>query len=255
MKIGIFGDSYTQVPDHRIRDKSRNDFSWTEILGKRLNARTSNFALSSTSIYWSYQRFQEKFKEFDTIIFCYSSHLRWYYWKDGFEILSNLGTLGKHVIPNMQNWTTEHKKVANLFLDIHDYIFNEEYQLFVYQQMFNNVNKTCKENNIKVVNILPFETNEPLINLSEASGPCVTSLHVVSAKEIAGTEKNAKLLTYNLLNGKTHDPRFNHMNSVNNFALASVVVDNFDTQNIIDFSKADGLSYDDTLLEYNYELY
>lgn len=255
MKIGIFGDSYTQVPDHKVRDNSRIDFSWTEILSKKLNARITNFSLSSTSIYWSYSKFKENFKQFDTVIFCYSSHLRWYYWKEGFELLSNLGTLGKHIIPNMQNWTSEQKKVANLFLDLQDYIFNEDYQRFVYQQMFNDINKTCKDNNIKLINVLPFETDQLLIDVSENVGLCITSLHQVSAKEIAGNGKNAKLLTYNLVNGKTHDPRFNHLNSNNNYALASFIADNFDNKIILDFSKSDNLSYEDHLIEYNYELY
>jgi hypothetical protein len=254
MKLGIFGDSYTHVPEHRQRDKSRKDYSWTEIVGSQYKV-VKNYSMSATSIWWSFNNFLNNFDKFNTIIFCYSSHLRWFHFKEGFEILSNIGTHGKDVIPNMQGWSEEHKKVANILIDAQEYIFSEELQRYVYQKIFNDVNKICQNNNIKLINLLPFENIDTLISLDQRSGCCITSLHVSSLKETMTGKPNAEQLTFNLRNGKTHDPRFNHLNENNNKVLAKCVLENIDTNNIIDFSKLSSLSYSDELLSYNYDCY
>ena len=253
--LGIFGDSYTHVPEHRLNDKTRNDLSWVEIVASNLKTKSQNFSLSGTSIYFAFEKFIDNYKDYDTIIFSYSSHIRYPYFKQGFQFLSNIGTHGKHVIDNTTGWTEEHKKVAKNFLEVHPYIFSERLQLYLYQKIFNDVNDLCYKNNIKIINIMSFENSNFLIDISERKGVCVTSLHEVSIKETTTQLSNSNKLSYNLRNNVSVDPRFNHLNKINNQILAKVVLDNIDTKNIIDFSKVDDLTYDDNLLEYNYAFY
>jgi len=253
--LGIFGDSFTHIPEHRLRDKSRKDLSYLEILNNKLNIHSKNYSMSATSIWYSYTNFIENYQKYDKIIFCYSSHLRWFYFKPDFKWLSNIGTHGKYVIPNMQGWTDEAKRVGTHFAEVYDYIFDENLQLYVYQKIFNDVNRICKENKIQLCNIMPFETNEHLIDLSFRAGSCITSLHVVSLKESTTGKHFAEKLAFNLINGKTHDPRFHHLNQINNMRLADCVENNFNTNYIVDFSKYEGLDYSDNLLEFNYDCY
>jgi hypothetical protein len=68
-KIAIFGDSYTvKIPD-------REGKSWPEHLIDLGNCIT-NFGISGSGVYYSYNQFIKNYEEFDTILFLVSAYSR-----------------------------------------------------------------------------------------------------------------------------------------------------------------------------------
>jgi hypothetical protein len=128
---------------------------------------------------------------------------------------------------------TSLKKYVDILLKAHPILYSEELQLFTYQNIFNSVNKLCKENNIKLINLMPFEhnyrsrgnqANNLDIDISDAIGPCLTGLCDVSHNEAIDEHGVFHL---DMFKGLPHDNRASHLGTENNKILASIISEIF----------------------------
>ena len=77
MKIGIFGDSYADINCPDINCHDADSKPWPEIIETMMGAEAEFHAQSSTSMWYSYQKFLKNYKKFDNIVFCYTDYNRW----------------------------------------------------------------------------------------------------------------------------------------------------------------------------------
>lgn len=169
MTLGIFGDSFC-VEDHKT--------GWAYDL--RFTNNLVNHACSGTSLWYSFEKFLANYQKYNKIIFGYTSAHR------------------IHVLPpELAKWAfmrsgpdgldievpADVEKQLRPVWDSDSLQFSEAFDIYVYQKIFNDVNSICYENNIKLINLLPFEgypTHPYLIDMSSAKGPCITELAHVS---------------------------------------------------------------------------
>lgn len=217
--LGVFGDSFAHCnPKYG---------GWPDQLAKLLDARFDNHAFSGTSIWWSYNKFLETYKNYTHIAMVFTNYHRWPIlpeWLKGHHWV-----VDKKTLQDAHTLAADRAEMAKL-VDIHSYIFDEHLEKFIYQHVFNEVNRICRENNIKLINIIPFEKeHEPCIDISNAHGSVIVRLIMVSANEIE--EKD----TYPELNWvfTRPDVRSCHLNNSNNTALAEIIYESFDQEPII----------------------
>jgi len=230
MTIGIFGDSFAVVDNHKNR-------SWTGLLAEILDEGYVCYGEPSTSIWWSYELFLKHYKKYDKIVFTYSHYSRWSYLPEHLTKLSLIRPKG-HVGGFDSHGDDSLKKYVDILLEAHPILYSEELQLFTYQNIFNSVNKLCKDTNIKLINLMPFEqsyvdfpTNNKLVDLyidiSEAFGPCLTGLADVSFGELLDQRG---LVHKDSFKGKVFDKRASHLSLDNNKVLASIISEIFNSE-------------------------
>jgi hypothetical protein len=69
MKVGIFGDSFAQVPE--FKNTENQTLCWPEIIAQQY--KTENYALSGSCLYYSVDKFKTYHANFDKIIFLVTS--------------------------------------------------------------------------------------------------------------------------------------------------------------------------------------
>lgn len=228
--LGIFGDSYADV-NNSFQKPSINGYApWPKTLASLLNTSANYYAKSSTSIWWSYKKFLETYKNYDTIVFTYSQHNRWWYINDvRYENLHHV-TTEEHL--NIYKSNHDLYKIASMLVECKKITYSDEFDIFVYQSIFDSINDLCKQNNIKLVNFLPFEGsefNEKLfVDISKRSGACITNAIDVSINEIS--KKYARHFT-RIVN--TGDPRYCHLNPNNNNVIAKLITEVLDTPDLV----------------------
>lgn len=228
--IAVYGDSFTDPNPEDLIDYSQERLPWPIYLGKIMgNQYVHSYGRSATSLWWSYQKFLETYQDYTTVIFGYTNWNRWNtidYGKYGSGDRDFVGPLShifhtyqlKHVADNF-------KPLAHKLIEVHPYIYNEQFNLFVYQTIFDSVNQLCRDRGIKIVNLMPFEdTNHPTvcISLKQSAGPCLTNLMNVSHTEHFISEMKPRFSQVNQLRDGP-DRRFCHMNPYNNKILATII--------------------------------
>ena len=167
--LGVFGDSFAVAhPAPCIIGKP-----WPTIFAKKFNMKLDCYATPGTSIWWSYQLFLKHHEKYKFIVFCYSQHNRWHHLSEECVGLYHM-TVPKPYIP--EPVTKERLKIVEILNSAYRYVASEELDTFIFQEVFNKVNKICKEKNIILVNLLPFETGTNIIDYSEAAGPLISNL-------------------------------------------------------------------------------
>jgi hypothetical protein len=236
MKIGVFGDSFaTEVIDHRyMSDVTRNNESWVVNIRQK-GYDITTFGEGATSTYFSYTKFIENYKDFDHIVFCYSSSQRIHNLPPEYRYLSNF-LFQERNLPfsnAFNNLTQEQQDQVRRIFDVARFLQDDDFDKFVIQSVFENVNRLCKNNKIKLVNILPFyNDNHSYVDFTNRSGDCLYGLLRVSAKELPN------------LNGV--DPRFNHLSMENNIVLSTIVLESRKNpySNIVDLEKDSRFVFD-----------
>ena len=93
--------------------------------------------------------------------------------------------------------------------------FSSRLDNYLYQSIFNDVNRICRENSIRLVNVMPYELVDHtsfFIDVVNRSGPCVTAL-----MWLAANESGASL--------GVPDPRLNHLSRHNNESMYNLLID------------------------------
>lgn len=227
MKLGIFGDSFADLNPYDRWDRENGVWPWPNWLAESLNKELICTARSSSALWYSYEKFVTHFDECDTIVFCYTNHLRFNGLPEEYSGLSNL-------LPGWQDWVaSEDYEVARRIFAARQFMQNDNLQLFVYKKVFEEVNDKCLQAGKKLVNLMPFEGMNKYYNLpgvereiipfivdfTKSQFPSLVNLFDVSAKE-----------TYqpNYPYHNTMDKRHCHLSAYNNKVLAKIILETFD---------------------------
>lgn len=230
--IGIYGDSFADVNPTELIDEALDRMPWPKHLEKMLGKKVNTHAIAATSTWWSYKNFLKTYKNYDTIIFCYSNYDRWHHVQD--DSREEVGLMHIFYKDQLRFVNPEDQHIAQRLIDVHPFIYDEQFNKFVHQTIFDNVNRMCKEAGIKIVNILTFEDFrsikgkvEPSISLANKAGPCLTNLLGVSDLEYNTYvfEKSIVFIKHPKLKKlrDNADRRFCHLNPINNKVLAIII--------------------------------
>lgn len=224
--LGVFGDSFADSNEEPFPKVTR--LSWPNQVARKLHSQIDNHAFSGTSLWYSYKKFLKNYKGKTHIVFVYTECNRWPSLPEELKRYSSIYSQEKlDIFPTVEK--KDHKILQKL-VDVHKYIFDEEFNQFVFQQIFDSVNKICRDNNIKLVNVLPFFIDEPVIDLANRHGSCITGLVEVSQNELRNYKFDGKLRHEKLIYfEKNGDYRANHLNSTNNNVLAEMICKEFES--------------------------
>lgn len=202
-KMGIFGDSFAFMAPHWNN-------SWPGLLENEYEV--SHCAMYGTSVWLAFKHFLKNYSKFTHVVFCYTIHNRTHYLPKNVEHYCFLrGQVLEHLKKNMDQ---EQLEILDAVSRAGMYTNDDSLDKFIYQQVFNEVNRICKVNDIKLVNVMPYEkTNQddPIINLDSAIGSCIMGVSWVSQNEIGWSGFTAA------------DTRMCHLSPENNMALYKIV--------------------------------
>jgi len=207
--IGFFGDSYINV-------SSREKSSWPLMVANLLNEKGDFYGLAGTSHWHSYEVFLKNYKKYDTIVFSHTSHSRWphlpkeetgHHWQIGYE-----GRAG-----NISDFL---KKINTVYHDI----FSDELLTFLCSNIFKSINEICRENNIYLINVIPFGTPVDPYNTT-TDFVNIFNIDKISWKEEMQYNNKTYLVNDWLTNLQKLDPRYCHLNGRNNVILSKIVAD------------------------------
>jgi len=238
LKLGVFGDSFAQC--------SVTYSGWPDDLSKMINLPIDNFGRAGTSLWYSYKKFLENFKNYSHIVFTYTNPHRWASLPD--HLVKWAWLTNQESIDMALSLSESTKKQMTTLLEAHKILFDPDLDIFLYQHIFNQVNKICKENNIKIYNVLPFEiiniqekrhrflswytnhnseklNNEYFIDFSLRKGPCLVNLSLITSEEMKQKDEFPKLDFIH----KVADIRGCHMNVTNNKVIATILTENWDS--------------------------
>jgi hypothetical protein len=245
MKIGIFGDSWADINPEQHRRRDLNNLPWGLWLEEMLDAQVTCHANSSTGLWYSFDKFRKFYKKYNKIVFTYTEYGRWNGLEDGYESISNIRE------PNQLQWVVneDQKEVATKLVDIHRVLYNDDLNLWIYQQIFNEVNDMCYQAGIDIINILAFEDGKIPINTSKTRGPIFYNMHRISVTEVQASNKLGDYLS------QYFDIRFCHMNPHNNKVLANLIANSFKQPNnnaTVHLPIIEDFEYDEKHLEYHF---
>ena len=250
--LGIYGDSYADA--HQFYG------GWPKDLSNLMNLKYVTYALPGSSLWYSYTKFLETYKKFTHIAFTYTHPHRWPALPTHLEKWAWLTS--ESALEIVLHINDSDREEMRTLLKAHKLIYNTDLDNFLYQSIFNSVNKICKDNNIKLFNVMPFEItdatrkkdhffpwykdkiskiqNKYTIDFSERQGPCFVDLFQISAEEMEHKKKVEKLKFID----NVCEVRGCHMNITNNQTVAQIIFENQDTVDIINAYLDKRLSYD-----------
>jgi hypothetical protein len=233
--LGIFGDSFADIGTV-IHPVPRDP--WISILPNLLQLDSTIHALCGTSIWWSFNNFLKHYKNYSHVVFVYSQHNRWHSLQQKYETMHHI-TVNKLLLPTVDK---EQRDAAKILFDAYPIVNSEEFDIYVYQKIFNDVNQLCFDNNIKLINFMPFD-NGTLIDYSRRAGFCIynaTGLTQFEQQQLTHSEQTQFInMVY------SGDMRYCHMNWKNNKLVADRMYENLNnTSTMIDILKDSEVSND-----------
>lgn len=194
MKIAIFGDSYG-VSQHMWN----NTLSWIDIISQ--NFLIDNFSESSSSLYYSYQKFLESYKNYDKIIFLVTNPGRIFLEKCNIRKHISHYDLAKYYRDLAE--TYEDKLILEAAKDYYLHIVNENYDQCMHNLMVDRI----KNLHPNVLLIPCFQNSLPGVYNNFLFNACVLDWDFYKLKDA----------------NKYNDIRHSHMNEINNQLLAKEV--------------------------------
>jgi hypothetical protein len=247
MRLGIFGDSFATATTTLETVGS----PWPLTLAEKINMVGEYFAFTGTSIWWSYQQFLKTIDRFDVVVFTYSQHNRWHHLSEEAKGMHWLTVRNDYT--SVPEPTKERTKIANILYAAHRYLQSEELDLFIFQNVFNHVNALCKEKNIKIVNLLPFETGEMLIDYSNRAGPVIYNVQALTIIERSQLTPEQDEKLWRMISST--DKRSCHMSWYHNDLTATIIEENIsnDDNKLIDITQDSRISSDPKYNAHFYE--
>lgn len=223
--IGIFGDSFSD---------DRGDIKgWPRLLSEHIGENIINYSVAGSSIWYSFKNFLKNYSSYQKIIFTYSSYTRWQTLNEPYEWMSAVKET-KDII-----FMEQFKNEAKTLVEAHKLLYDEEFNLYTYRKIFDDVNKICAENNIHLVNVLPFESKNSIFPLPfPLYGSCLIGLNIVSSRELARNIRLQKHLQTN------NDTRICHMSNYNNQVTVKQICKLWQEIKVIDASDINEYRYD-----------
>lgn len=183
MKLGIFGDSYA-VKQYEFPYKMTKmyDPAWSALIEN--DFVTDHHSKAGTSIWYSYKKFIANYKKYTHIVFCHTNPLRIQSLPDHLNGYSFLLSRREPPLKNMNKIQIE--QLTKVW-DAYPYLQDMELDWYIGQKIFDDVNALCKQENIKLVNVLPFEGIDNVIkpiNLEKTDYSCIIGLRWVTLNEV-----------------------------------------------------------------------
>lgn len=229
MKLGIFGDSFAECSNgHAHGFKAKPYDGWTVLLTEFLNCNTTNHARGGTSIWWSFEKFIEHYKKYDTIIFVHSSFQRYPSVPkfSGKNELNHEYELYLHGdISGNQN------EVLRYLSKYYDDFFPETLLKFLCKHVAFEIDNICKNNNIKLIQIFtesmkPNHEDYAIINPSHKMN-CSRIFNFYYPGSNEKVQINNKFLSFHDILFKEMKPDFRacHFNSINNKLVTDHIIE------------------------------
>lgn len=249
-KLGVFGDSFADSPPNL---GSHNLVCWPLTVADNLRIDVQNFARSGTSAWYSCNNFLKNYKDCTHVIFVYTEQNRWPALPE--HLLRFSSIYDEHKLSIFPTINESDYATMKKLISVHKYIFDEEFNQYVFQSIFDTVNETCRKHNIKLVNVFPFFDNKDTenFNFDKMYGSCLLGINDISQEELyvnGSRELKHKDLSFFVKNG---DYRRNHLNVVNNKRMAEIVTAEMNnaSPSISNLITDPGFNYDiQLLLEY-----
>ena len=250
--IGIFGDSFADYPKEYV-DLELSRIPWLMRLQQLSDTEVESHSRIATSSWFSYKKFLNNYKAYDTIIFCYSYLHRWQHINADASIYHICHKDQLKFVP------PEYNDIAESLVNVYEILHDSDLDKLIFQSIFDSVNNLCDNEGIKIINILSFEEIHgfPLnIDISKTNNTVLTNLAQVSRNEyltLDSTPKNLEI--YNLIT-QGADKRFCHLSPYNNNVLAEIVYNCMkDNTKYINLGKDNRFSDDVEHLAYLVNLY
>ena len=187
MKIGIYGDSYACMQSNCSTEFNQDGRPWMKILKEDFKRDVSNFGLSGSSIYYSYQKFKENYNQFDKIVFIGTSPDRKYCP----DLKSTL---------HIAQYFLDPIETKDLSIDDNEYDIIKNYYKYIH--------------NIKEAD----DIKELIVEkIKSIKGSNLLYIDILEIGKINSMERLRKIV------GRSRDHRWCHMSNKNNFILANKV--------------------------------
>jgi hypothetical protein len=184
LRIGIFGDSYACMQSNCSNEFNQDGRPWMKILEEDFKRDVSNFGLSGSSIYYSYQKFKENYNQFDKIIFIGTNADRKYCPNLKSKLHISQGIIKKN---NLSIPDNEYDIIKNYYNYIHNIKEADDIKELIVEKI-----KSIKGFNLLYIDILEIE-------------------------KIRNMERLCKIVN------ASQDHRWCHLSNKNNFILANKV--------------------------------
>jgi hypothetical protein len=244
MKIGVFGDSFADRNPYNPDSPFIEDESWIADM-ENAGHKITSYGKTGTSTWYSFEQFLAHHEQFDHVIFCYSSMHRIHHLPDGLEDLSFLTTPDElYSLRRNKNLSKQQELEMVRILTGHIPNISTSFNQFVKQKIFNDVNNTCRNKKITLVNLLTFDDRKDKnfnLNLDERAGDCLYNLFSVSKRELPSM-------------GDV-DNRWCHLSKENNQILSNTLFHSLNStdKDIIDLYKHKNFVYNDVITK-RYEI-
>lgn len=248
--IGVYGDSFADPNPKFLHDRKKEVWPWPYWLAEHYNDKVECHGVSATPIWFSYQKFLDTYRNYDKIVFTYTNYRRWNTLADKYVQLSHVRDEADVKYLNPEFWS-----IGNLLVNAFPVLYRDELNKFIYQHVFNEVNRLCKKYNIKIVNLMPFENTTyytpkgvgNMIDFSNATGSVLTGVMEITNKEIDFSPRLHKRL------GSKNDLRHCHLNSYNNKMLANIIFENLFTTNVKNVAQDNRFGFNDSYLAHAFD--
>lgn len=254
--IGVFGDSYADINPVQYIDEALERMPWPLWLQKISGMTVKSHGLSATSTWYSYKKFLDNYKKYDIVVFCYSDLHRWQNVNEPEGI--SCGLYHIRYPDQIKIVDKEYKSIATTLVEAYKLLHDWDLDKFIFQSIFDSVNKLCDEAGTKIINILNFEeiNRTPLtIDITTTSNTVLTNLVQVSGREYIDSSNVLKDKEIYTLITENADKRFCHLSPYNNRVLAEIICECINKpQSYINLGNDTGFSDDVENLRYLLDL-
>jgi hypothetical protein len=214
LRIGVVGDSFADREVNPALKGIVADESWMAYIESK-GHKIATYGLSGSASWHAFYNFKKFHEQFDHIVFCWSYPHRMqtipfkYATCSTYKEVEQFYTSGHY-----KNYDKEEQSEIVQMVLGYQYLCDFNFNMWVQQKMFDEVNDICRRKNIKLVNLLPFVTRtDQEIDFSSRHGDCLFRLFEVSRKEMEI--------------GNFSDVRSTHLSKENNEVLGQIILDRF----------------------------
>lgn len=196
MTVGVFGDSFAS---------GYNPSSWTNILQHKYRYQVRNFAHDATSLFWSFKELVRHIADCDTVIFVVTNWGRLFYPDTRYNVC-NLASIKNPSDTKLPNQKEIYHAAEQYFL----YLDNDEFNLFVHDQIISAIKALCKQHQKRLILIPTHKRDIPHQNIFQGT------LLDITLEELKTQFNNTNMPQERMT-------RANHMTVENNLILSNMI--------------------------------
>ena len=143
--IGIYGDSFADINPRELHNREEEVWPWAYWLAEVCKDKVDCHAVSATSLWFSFTKFLNTYRNYDKVVFCYTNYMRWNTLADEYISISHVRH--PHDVPYL---LPDFQKTGSFLVDAFPILYRDDINRFIYQHVFNEVNRLCKKYKIKI---------------------------------------------------------------------------------------------------------